>query len=101
MINQSRALRHPAIRRLPADFRFQDANSVVSYFEQVEATGRVDVAAFPPPSGYSPTSTTGMTVAGHSLNPGVGSGYREGNTGSSAQTGVGREGTGTRTKWNS
>src|SRR5215472_4929232 len=72
MLNQSRALRHPAIRQLPPDFRFKNASSVLSYFEQVEATGPMDVAAFPPPSGYPPTSTTGITVAGHALNPGVG-----------------------------
>jgi hypothetical protein len=99
MFNQSPALRRPEIGHLPPRFRFPNASSVISYFEQLEQSDTIDVAAYPPPSGYSDTSTTGLTFAGRPLNPGVGSGYRNANTGSSAQTGVGREGTGTRSKW--
>jgi hypothetical protein len=99
MMNQSAALRRPEVLQLPRDFRFPDAGSVLSYFERVEETGPVDVSTFPPPEGYGHRSTTGMTVPGHRYPPSVGGGYGSGNTGSSAQTGVGREGTSSHKEW--
>lgn len=92
MINQSPELRVPVMMLLPPDFRFPDAGSVASYFEQTEQEGRLETAAFPPPK--EPTqSTTGSTFPAHHYPPSVGSGYGSGNTGTSAQTGVGRWGT--------
>ncbi len=93
MMNQSPALRRAEVEQLPPNFRFLDAGSVFSYFEKLEETGSVDVATLPPPSGYADTSTTGLTSPGHDYPPSVGGGYGSGNTGSSAQTGVGRWGT--------
>jgi hypothetical protein len=99
MMNQSPALRRPEMKQLPRNYRFSDAGSVLSYFERLEETGPVDVSTFPPPEGYSDRSTTGLTVPTHRYPPSVGSGYGSGNTGSSAQTGVGREGTTTHEDW--
>jgi hypothetical protein len=93
MMNQSPFVRRPELELLPQNFRFVDAGAVVSYFEHVEETGPLDVSDFPPPSGYGDTSTTGMTVAAHRYTPSVGSGSGSGDTGSSAQTGVGKWGT--------
>jgi len=92
LINQSPALRTPAMEVLPADFRFPDAGSVISYFEQVEREGRFQLADLEPPQGYTDRSTTGLTVRAWHYPPSVGSGYGSGNTGSSAQTGVNRRG---------
>jgi hypothetical protein len=99
MMNQSPALRRAVMRQLPPDFRFPDAGSVVSYFERLEDSGPIDVSTFPPPEGYTSRSTTGLTVSGHRYPPSVGSGYGSGNTGSSAQTGVGRQGTTSHEEW--
>jgi hypothetical protein len=99
MMNQSPALRRPELRQLPSEFRFPDAGSVLSYFERLEESGPIDVSTFPPPEGYTDRSTTGITVSGHRYPPSVGSGYGSGNTGSSAQTGVGREGTTSHEEW--
>lgn len=93
MVNQSAALRRRPMDQLPPDFRFPNADSVISYFERLEAEGQIDVAIFPPPPGYADESTTGLTVPVHDVPPSVGSGAGSGSTGSSAQTGVGRWGT--------
>lgn len=93
MMNQSPRLRRSETELLPPTFRFVDAGAVVSYFEHLEETGPVDVADFPPPTGYGDRSTTGTTIPARTYPPSVGSGSGSGNTGSSAQTGVGRWGT--------
>ncbi len=93
MKNQSRALRQGSIDCLPEDYRFANADSVLSYLEHVEDEGTIDVAAFPPPEGYSDRAKTGLTIPVHNVPPSVGSGAGSGSTGSSAQTGVGRWGT--------
>lgn len=92
MRNQSPALRTPAMRLLPPDFRFPNAGSVLSYFEQLEREGRIVLAELDTPQGYTDRSTTGLTISAYRYPPSVGSGYGSGNTGSSAQTGKGREG---------
>ncbi len=99
MMNQSPELRAPAMEYLPPDFRFPDAGSVLSYFEQIEREGVWEIYPLEPPQGYTDTSTTGLTVPGHRYPPSIGGGYGSGNTGSSAQTGVGREGTSTHQAW--
>jgi len=93
MMNQSPELRVPVMELLPGDFRFPNPGAVISYFEKLERDRGPELASLPPPEGYTPTSTTGITVAGHHYPPTVGGGYGSGNTGSSAQTGVNREGT--------
>jgi hypothetical protein len=97
MLNQSAELRRAPyvrlLRMLPADFSFPDAGSVFSYYEQAEREGRIELADLPPPSGYGTRSPTGLTVPVHRYPPSVGGGYGSGSTGSSAQTGIGREGT--------
>jgi len=95
MMNQSPELRTTAMEYLPPSFRFLNAGSVVSYFEQMDREGRWELFPTEPPEGYLDRSTTGLTVAGHHYPPSVGGGYGSGDTGSSAQTGVGREGTST------
>jgi hypothetical protein len=99
MMNQSPELRTPVMNILPADFRFPDAGAVMSYFEQLEREGRLEVASLDPPQGYLDRSTTGLTVPGRRYPPSVGGGYGSGNTGSSAQTGVGRTGTSSHEWW--
>lgn len=103
MLNQSEALRsepdRKAMRMLPRAYRFPDANSTLSYFEQLDREGQIQLANLPAPAGYSPTSPTGETFPAHRYPPSVGSGYGSGNTGSSAQTGVGREGTSDHEEW--
>lgn len=92
MMNQSAELRTPVMRLLPPDFCFRDAGSVVSYFEQLDREGRIELANLPPPSEYQDQSPTGMTVPAHRYPPSVGGGYGSGDVDSSAQTGVGRWG---------
>ncbi len=99
MKNQSPALRTPVMDVLPADFVFPDAGSVISYFEQLEREGRIELADLEPPQEYTDRSTTGLTVPAHRYPPSVGGGYGSGSTGSSAQTGKGREGTADREWW--
>ena len=99
MMNQSSELRTPVMELLPGDFRFPTAGSVISYFEQIEREGRIQTFPLEPPSGYIDRSTTGITVPGYRYPPTVGGGYGSGNTGSSAQTGVGREGTSEHAWW--
>lgn len=99
MRNQSPALRGPFWEVLPPDFCFPNAASVISYLEQLAAEGPLDVAAFPPPSGYPDRSTTGLTFPGHDYPPSVGSGAGSGSTGSSAQTGAGKWGIDDRKRW--
>jgi hypothetical protein len=93
MRNQSSALRHHRLDCLPPDFRFSDPGSVLSYLDRIEAEGPIDVSTFPPPGGYGDRAPTGLTVPVHRTPPSVGSGAGSGNTGSEAQTGVGRGGT--------
>ena len=96
MLNQCRALRGRAdlqvMRLLPPDYRFRDAGSVMSYFEQLEREGRIQLEDRPAPTGYPPESPTGMTYPAHEYPPSVGSGAGSGETGSSAQTGAYRQG---------
>lgn len=99
MMNQSPDVRSPVMALLPADFRFPDAGAVISYFEKLEREGRLELADTEPPQGYTDRSTTGLTVPAHRYPPSVGGGYGSGNTGSSAQTGVGREGTSEHEQW--
>lgn len=99
MMNQSPDLRVPIMQLLPPDFRFPDVGSVMSYFEKLDREGRLALADLPPPGGYSTDSATGATVPGYRYPPSVGSGYGSGSTGSSAQTGVGREGTSEHAWW--
>lgn len=99
MMNQSPELRTPVMTLLPADFRFPNAGSVLSYFARLEREGRLELEAFDAPEGYLDRSTTGLTVPGHRYPPSVGGGYGSGNTGSSAQTGVGRAGTSEHEWW--
>lgn len=99
MKNQSPSLRTPVVDLLPPDFVFPDAGSVISYFEQMEREGRIELADLDSPQGYTDRSTTGLTVRSHRYPPSVGGGYGSGNTGSSAQTGKGREGTSDREWW--
>ena len=96
MKNQSAALRTPAIDNLPPDYVFADSGSVISYFEQLEREGTIELPELEPPQGYTDRSTTGLTVPAHRYPPSVGGGYGSGSTGSSAQTGEGREGTSAR-----
>jgi len=99
MMNQSPLLRSPVVEMLPQDFRFPDAASVVSYFEQLDREGRIELASLPAPEGYQQLSPTGMTVPGHRYPPSVGGGYGSGQVDSSAQTGVGRWGTTDHQDW--
>lgn len=99
MMNQSPDLRVPLMLLLPPAFRFPDAGSVLSYFEKLDREGRIVLADLPPPGGYPTDSPTGATVPGHRYPPSVGGGYGSGSTGSSAQTGVGREGTSEHEGW--
>jgi len=99
MKNQSPELRTAVTELLPANYRFADAGSVCSYFEQLEREGRFDLADREPPRGYADQSTTGLTVPGNRYPPSIGGGYGSGNTGSSAQTGTGRWGTSERDHW--
>ena len=92
MMNQSPLLRSPVMELLPADYRFRDAASVVSYFEQLDREGRIELANLPAPEGFQEVSPSGMTVPGRRYPPSVGGGYGSGQTDSSAQTGVGRWG---------
>ena len=93
MKNQSPTLRTPVIDNLPPNYVFADSGSVISYFEQMEREGRIVLADLDSPQGYTDRSTTGLTVPSHRYPPSVGGGYGSGSTGSSAQTGEGREGT--------
>jgi hypothetical protein len=99
MMNQSADLRAPVMEYLPPDFRFPDAGSVISYFEQLDREGVLRLAALPTPEGYSTRSPTGDTFPAYRYPPSVGGGYGSGNTGSSAQTGKGREGTSDHQWW--
>ena len=99
MMNQSPQLRTPITMLLPPNFRFGGAGSVMSYFEQLEREGRIELADLLPPGGYPDVSTTDLTVPAYRNPPSVGGGYGSGNTGSSAQTGVGREGTSDHKTW--
>ncbi|HUX86282.1 MAG TPA: hypothetical protein VMW65_04715 [Chloroflexota bacterium] len=99
MMNQSPELRTVAMEYLPPNFRFPDAGSVASYFEQMDREGRWELYPTEPPQGYTDRSPTGLTATAHRHPPSVGGGYGSGNTGSSAQTGVGREGTSTHKTW--
>ncbi|MGH2460962.1 MAG: hypothetical protein ACRDIY_19060 [Chloroflexota bacterium] len=100
MKNQSAALRATSVvDLLPPEFVFPGAGSVISYFEQIQREGRIELAELEPPQGYTDRSTTGLTVPAYRYPPSVGGGYGSGNTGSSAQTGKGREGTSDREWW--
>jgi hypothetical protein len=93
MMSQSPDLRVKLMRLLPGDYCFPNADSVFSYFAQLEREGRLELPSKPPPGGYPPASPTGVTFPAHRTEPSVGSGSGSGTTGSSAQTGVGRWGT--------
>ena len=98
MLNQCAALRSKPdlriMRLLPPDFRFPGPGAVMSYFEQLEREGQIQLEDRPAAVGYPSQSATGLTLPAHRYPPSVGSGAGSGSTGSSAQTGVGREGTG-------
>ncbi|HLG50017.1 MAG TPA: hypothetical protein VKY56_00060 [Chloroflexota bacterium] len=99
MMNQSRALRTQTMLLLPSRHRFKGAADVLSYFERLERQGRLSLADIEPPRGYPEQSVTIAMVPAPRYPPSIGSGYGSGSTGSSAQTGIGREGTSTHQGW--
>jgi len=89
--NQWDGMPDEVFEKLPPDYRFTDADGIMSYLAHLAAGQPIETSPYGAPPEYGP-SPTAIPARESDTTHGIGSGVHEESTGSEAQTGAYRDG---------